>query len=546
MADEDEELTEEEQPEEDYNFWEKFHRGLRKKMGIDPDDPASRQWVSGLGYVTGAGLTQLPIGKASGNLAEMGYDAVTGLGAEPPPAPLETNAGDIYEQNIMDAWRNAVVSIDPSTYTIEGGMPDVDALMAGDPSATPSGFNWDYRGDGNYDLVRQNNMGFANPSVITDYWTDLMIQQNPGMSPAEISQRLNTNFTDMGLNYGGDNYEVGKETLFGGHEPIDIIDSGEMTERVASGDPFETVAPPNTIPPFGDPNNPNTVEPTVNNNTTNQGGDNMANEEDIQEGQGETLEDWEWYQQQMLPLLLRQSGYEVITDDAGNRSIQPIEGYQSFQDKQLELSQSGMDAMLKFMEDNQMSDEAREALNEVTMLQATRQKKALAGELPISLATQQAEGDARARMEEGLSRQMGSGYETTTPGIQSLGEFTQRWETIKDQERRGEIATGASNLYGGLNVGNQLDSTRFGQNLAASQSPFNNAYANVPMGYQGLMGGYASAMQPYQFYSNLGQQAGMFNQQMSAQEDTALWGGIGALVGTIFGGDEEPWWSWWG
>jgi hypothetical protein len=142
-------------------------------------------------------------------------------------------------------------------------------------------------------------------------------------------------------------------------------------------------------------------------------------------------------------------------------------------------------------------------------------KLALEGKLPVSPALESEMANQEKIMREGLSRKLGTGYETTTPGIQALGEFQQKQGLLREESRRGELTSGQGILLSqggymsGLNQQNQAGMGGYGQRLF------------------GLQQGYGSAQQPYQFNRQMEMQANQINQQ----SDASMWGGLGALAG---------------
>lgn len=238
----------------------------------------------------------------------------------------------------------------------------------------------------------------------------------------------------------------------------------------------------------------------------------------------------------------------------GQLSMQ--EAQQEYQNKQLQLAQEAQQSLSDYL--NQEPSAYQKRLEEVGLLQADRIEKALKGELPVSSATTQAYQEDKKQMAESLSRRLGSGWETSTPGIQSMNDLEQKWEVIKDQERRGEIASGMGSLYQGIGLSSALGGQNYNQLMGLSSysptgllsSNYNTQglYANpytgmsgISGGYSGLAGQYSSALQPYQYYSGLMNQANIVNAQSSAQAQSGLFGGLGSMFGTIGGIAMNKW-----
>jgi len=176
----------------------------------------------------------------------------------------------------------------------------------------------------------------------------------------------------------------------------------------------------------------------------------------------------------------------------------------------------GQSSYRQMTEDEKLSSMSltERANYDILRLQQDRMKMALEGKLPVSPALESEMADQEKMMREGLSRKLGTGWETTTPGIQALGEFRQKQGLLREESRRGELTSGQGILLSqggymsGLNQQNQAGMGAYGQRLF------------------GLQQGYGQAQQPYQFNRQLEGQARQFNAQSNA------WGGLGSLFGS--------------
>ncbi len=90
-----------------------------------------------------------------------------------------------------------------------------------------------------------------------------------------------------------------------------------------------------------------------------------------------------------------------------------------------------------------MSGTERQAYD-ISQLASERELKALRGELPVDPATERELSDEDARLRQAMFNQLGTGWETSTAGIQALGEQQQRAASIRDAVRRGEMTTSES------------------------------------------------------------------------------------------------------
>lgn len=153
---------------------------------------------------------------------------------------------------------------------------------------------------------------------------------------------------------------------------------------------------------------------------------------------------------------------------------------------------------------------------DVSKLQLEQYEKALKGELPLSQAVENELARQRADLETYMSRKLGPNWRQSTPGIQALAEFDKKANALREEQMYGK-QTGAS----AMSIAQQ---DYYNQLLSRSASA-----ASSPLGtYQGLMGSIGQALQPYQLQRQMQLQANMAN----AQSGSALWGGLGSLVGT--------------
>lgn len=144
-------------------------------------------------------------------------------------------------------------------------------------------------------------------------------------------------------------------------------------------------------------------------------------------------------QQRLQPLLYEASGVKPIYDEQGNiTSFTLTEEAQARKDYETQLLE--------------------------------HQRKALAGELPVdpTLERTLAEGEAQLRAQ--LQAQLGTGYETSTPGIQALAEFSRRAAEARTNVAHGELTSG--------------------QQLLASQAEMNARTQNQAYGGRGMLGDY--------------------------------------------------------
>lgn len=139
------------------------------------------------------------------------------------------------------------------------------------------------------------------------------------------------------------------------------------------------------------------------------------------------------------PELLRSQGYEQIIDPATGR----VTGYQ--------LSATARE------------QQAAEA--EVQNLMRTRTLAALKGELPVDPALNREIEQNRLTLRDALRGNLGSGFETSTPGIQALADFEKRAEELRESSRRDQLAAGEGIRLAGQQLQSQIGTQGF-QNIA--------------------------------------------------------------------------------
>lgn len=237
------------------------------------------------------------------------------------------------------------------------------------------------------------------------------------------------------------------------------------------------------------------------------------------------------YAEALGPLQLRQQGYDVVLDEKGMpTAINLIKGGQA------ELQAQNQAGQL----------ELNRAFQE-------RTKKAMAGELPLDPGIQRQLDENEVSLRAGLAKNLGPGYETSTPGIQALANFNKRREEVVSAFQHGEISSSAGLGLQGQQVqpgpdpfstlgavsgqGQYLNpfasagspNSRSAQLLNAVQSPFASREG----------GGFGTLASQY------GQTAASLSQGSAEQakiaaqlraQNAAKWGTIGTGTGAVLGG----------
>lgn len=226
---------------------------------------------------------------------------------------------------------------------------------------------------------------------------------------------------------------------------------------------------------------------------------------DLLRFQRETLTEQTRLQDLISPYLFEQLGLQPQYGEGGQ-----ISGFQRVEDPLQTLSEEVQKRLLE------------------------RSKAALAGELPVSPTLTRELTKGEELLNERLRRQLGPGYETSTPGIEALLGFGQRKTEILEGARRGDL-TVAEQLglaRGSYNQG--VEGQNIGQILGVSQSPLASVGAGT-----GVVSGYGSAIGGYQNQRAMQLQAAIANSQNSPLGD--LFQGLEFLGGSLFGGSTPPW-----
>jgi len=179
-------------------------------------------------------------------------------------------------------------------------------------------------------------------------------------------------------------------------------------------------------------------------------------------------------------------------------------------------------------------DEYRASLDPVSLaayenlqLAQEREAKALRGELPLTESGQQRKAEEFRNFKEMMARagnvitgdDPASAAATSTPGIQALKAFNERWGLYEEAERRGEITQGAASVLQRMGVASDI-----GAQTRAGMLQF-------PMGPAALAQSYTGLLQPYQL-----QRTGQFQAAQQTQANKAAYtAGILELAGTAIG-----------
>lgn len=212
-------------------------------------------------------------------------------------------------------------------------------------------------------------------------------------------------------------------------------------------------------------------------------------EVDLKSLQASQLKSQNNLQNLLLPYQLKQMGLSGTfgADGAltGVTEIAPTEEQQKTSD----LNKSFLDLAL-----SQVQGQAANLpqTQEIQKQLQDRELAALKGELPVNPALTRELGEQGDVLNESLRKQLGTGYETSDPGIRALATFNQRKNETLESARRGDLsmadqlsqARSASNFNaagGGLtsaNLAEQLRGTKLSE-LAGINGAFSSGINNL-------------------------------------------------------------------
>jgi hypothetical protein len=131
---------------------------------------------------------------------------------------------------------------------------------------------------------------------------------------------------------------------------------------------------------------------------------------------------------------------------------------------------------------------------QINSLLRKRQIDALEGRLPVDPALERGLAEQEATLRNQLQAQLGSGYETSSAGIQALSDFRKRAEEARFSTREqvlgrsaGMSAMNTGQLFGGAQLGRGLQSSRFGDvfNTLNMTNPFITGLGQNAAGFGG-------------------------------------------------------------
>lgn len=179
---------------------------------------------------------------------------------------------------------------------------------------------------------------------------------------------------------------------------------------------------------------------------------------------------------------------------------------------------------------------------EIQRLTGERSLAALKGELPVDAGLTRQLDLSEQQLRANLQKNLGPGYETSTPGMTALAEFERNKSITLDQARRGDLSlaeqlsqarsgTQFGQATGGSTIEQNLKTGQFGNLMGAPSGalPIINAGTNIA-------GAFSGPLASYQNQRQMQLQAATFNANAENQASNAMWSGIGMIGGMAAGG----------
>ncbi|KKL90554.1 hypothetical protein LCGC14_1903540 [marine sediment metagenome] len=171
-----------------------------------------------------------------------------------------------------------------------------------------------------------------------------------------------------------------------------------------------------------------------------------------------------------------------------------------------------------------------------------REKKALLGELPLSVAGQQQKAKEFATFKEAMARSgnpitgddPGTATATTTAGIQGLQAFNERFGLLEEAERFGQLTQGSQLILAKQGITSDIGARR---TAGLMQFPGATSGASVTApNFGGAASQFAGLLQPYQFNRSLQFRSSLadfsVNAQARQQESANRSAQFGGMLGT--------------
>jgi len=280
-----------------------------------------------------------------------------------------------------------------------------------------------------------------------------------------------------------------------------------------------------------------------------------------------------------MPIFAKQMGLQLGIDKGGTlrwikelpetikqRELQEQIQEQTLQDllktpeeraeyKEFEAQQRELFGLQLQEQKDRMTGPDADRRNAIERLLQQRTLKALRGELEVDPALERNIKEQGTTLRDRLRQQLGSGYETSTPGMEALQRFDESANVLRSEARRGELTL--SEQLSAARTGTDLALGSFGSSLQQSRIPGIDPFSAGGFAFGAGQGGLAQQQQvqnliasPLGIAGGLGQVAGGFQmpigtmqQDRNMQQNAAIqnannsmsfMGGVGSMFGSIF------------
>jgi len=168
----------------------------------------------------------------------------------------------------------------------------------------------------------------------------------------------------------------------------------------------------------------------------------------------------------------------------------------------------------------------KEQRSEIEKLFLQRSKDALEGNLPVNPALERDLKEGEEELRERLRKQLGRNFETSSPGIEALGDFFERGELIREGARRGDLTL--AEQLGQAREGTQANDLRA---FLSNVTGVNTANISAIQPFSQVVGGLHNVEGSFAAQRQLETQALISGQQSRASTLGALFGAIGTGAG---------------
>ncbi len=152
------------------------------------------------------------------------------------------------------------------------------------------------------------------------------------------------------------------------------------------------------------------------------------------------------------------------------------------------------------------------------------QLKSLRGEMPISPALESELQNQENILKSTLSQRLGSNWMLSTPGIQTMTQFKQKADIVREEARRGMITS--------------LSSLTAPQTTSANTNlqQIGGTYGLLSQGTTSILDRIPGLLEPYSTQRGGTYTAGLNEAQRQAQLNSAILGTVGMIGGTVLAG----------